>query len=255
MGRKKLPDFGICSRCGRYMKLFIKGNHTRCRTCYDRTKKLSICDKCGRLGQMQGKGVCHYCYYSLGYSSKIIICEKCGKEKYHYAKGLCRICYHKISEKRWRERNPERFREGWKKSCAKWRAKNPERWKEIEHKANGKRRKALKELLPKRIKHTIKNVSFITSDGMGAEAGKIHAKCVFVGKFDENNRRIIVYEMPNSNIWNEIEKRKFKVQTVDIAKHLECFNEVNGKELYEKYGIKAEMLANYPNSNIYKSNY
>jgi hypothetical protein len=199
---------------------------------------------------MQGKGVCHYCYYSLGYSSKIIICEKCGKEKYHYAKGLCRLCYHKISEKRWRERNPERFREGWKKSCAKWRAKNPERWKEIEHRANGKRRKALKELLPKRIKQTIKDVSFVTSDGIGCERGKIHAVCVYKGSIDYW-KRMVVYEMPNSIICNELAKRQFKVQIIDIKSGKETFENLNGKELLEKYAVTKGMFTDYQNRRVF----
>lgn len=51
---------------------------------------------------------------------KLITCDRCGKEKKHYAKGKCKSCYkyinrnvekHKATLKRWRERNPDYWRD------------------------------------------------------------------------------------------------------------------------------------------------
>jgi hypothetical protein len=249
VGRKKLPDFGTCEKCGRYIKLHRKGKRPCCRNCYEKERNSAICSNCGKLRRIQGKGVCHYCYYSLGYSNKIIICEKCGKRKYYYAKGLCRLCYNNITGKRWRKKNPKKYNESHNKAFKKWKAENPEKWKEIERKANEKRRKTLKELLPKRIKQTIKNVSFVTSDGVGCDAGKLHAKCVFVSKFDENDKRIIVYEMPPFRY--ELEKRKFKVQIIDIRSKKETFENLNGKEILEKYAITKDMFIDYQNRQVF----
>lgn len=122
-----------------------------------------------------------------------------------------------------------------------WREKNPEKWAKIQYKAQKKARMRT----PEKIENIKKAVSFITSDGMGITNDKIQANCVYKKNVDYW-KRIVVYEMPNSNFYHELEKRQFKVQIIDMESGKEEFDTVNGIELEQKYGIKVnEVLKVY----------
>lgn len=65
-------------------------------------------------------------------SNVIVNCNRCNKDRVHYAKQLCRSCYHylrldkdkhKLAIKKWKEKNPNYFRD-YQRARAKWKKEN-----------------------------------------------------------------------------------------------------------------------------------
>ena len=125
--RKKMPDYGVCSVCGKEGKYYLKGKKI-CKTCYYRNR-VGICKGCGKEKRLYVNGYCYNCYWKLNLNKRKVVCKRCGKIRVHYARGLCRSCYSLNMVKSWQKRNPEKVRGYNKKYYQKHRERFREYWK------------------------------------------------------------------------------------------------------------------------------
>lgn len=225
----KAPREGMCSICGRFMKLERLGarrNTTAlCRSCHIKMYRHGMCGHCGKLGRLQGQGLCQQCYIKLDANSRKVICKKCGTLKSHYAKGLCSKCYTLISVMRWQKNNPEKFKAILRVSQKKYRQAHLEEAKAYQRKYCRVKRART----PERMDRLMDGTSFVTSDNLGVEKDKIPARCI--GKFELGTwKRVVVYVLPD--------QEHFKAQVIHLK---------DGKQeflMFQKEGLMEYLKAN-----------